>query len=274
MARPPDQPDPILDVWRTLVATRDPVQVCRYFVRHELETRILPAFPEPGADYNLFAHGLTPPLVDRALAKLAKAFPTNATRGIPALIRARKKRAYQVCREAIAWVETEYADDARAHPDDRLAERVRRLAVAIETLTLESWRGKAADRMGELAEYGLLFHEEDWMQAFAGLFPEREWTTGTDTTEAERNRLAWRWIRLEQAQTASQLPWPVPGEVLRTASEAKTPEKAVLIILSRTASLARGQSPVSLKRRLTRARGRAAERFPRPDVPDSPSDGR
>jgi hypothetical protein len=94
MPEPP--PDPILDAWRRLVETRDPVTVCYYAVSRELETRVLPAFPEPGADYQGYARALTRPLVQQALTKLAGLYPADAKRGVTALIRARKTPAYQV----------------------------------------------------------------------------------------------------------------------------------------------------------------------------------
>jgi hypothetical protein len=264
--RPPaEPPDPALDAWRRLVATRDPVEVYYDVISRALELRVLPAFPEPGADYQLYARGLTWGLVDQALAKLARRFPANAKRGVTALIRARKKRAFQVCVEAIEQVTADYANDHREHPDDRLATRVSRLYVAIETSSLESWQGKPADRVGEMGEYALLFADENWMAAVAGRFPEREWAEGQPT---------WRKDRLTQAQAAGQLPWAVPTDVLRWASEARTREEAVLRILSRTAPLARQCSPASLKQRLKRARRWLAARVPPNDTPDSPPDAR
>ena len=99
-------PTPILEAWRRLIGTRDPVAVCQYAVSCELEQRVLPALPEPGADYQLYARALTRPLVEQAVAKLQHRPPADATGGVRALIRARPDQAYQVCTEAIAWVTT------------------------------------------------------------------------------------------------------------------------------------------------------------------------
>ena len=264
MASPPG---PILKAWRTLVARRDPVQVCHWFVSQALEQRVLPAFPEPGADYQLFARALAPPLVRQALTKLAGLYPDNAKRGVTALIRARKTPAYRVCAEAVELATTLYALDNLEHPDDRLATRVSRLYAAIEKSSLESWQGQPADRVGALGDVALLFAVEAWVLAIFAVFPESEWA---ETVPDQPN---WRWILLDQAQTAEQLPWPVPVKVLRAAGQADTPMKAARLIVSKTAPLARGCAPASLIRRLKRARRWLAERVPSTDAPDSPPAG-
>lgn len=264
MARPPDPPDPILDAWRRLVAARDPVQACHWFVSRELATRVLPAFPEPGADYALYARDLTPPLVQQALTKLAGLYPDDAPRGVTALIRARKVPAFQVCLEAIEQVAAEYAFDHLAHPEDRLAERARRLYIGLEKSSLPSWQGKPADRVGETGDYALLFHYENWMTAISTVFPEREWV------ERVPDRSTWRWHKLQDARAAGQLPWAVPPEVLDAAGKAPTREAAALLIVSGTVPLAQSVSPVALARRLTRARRRLAGRLDTAPRPLSP----
>jgi hypothetical protein len=266
-------PDPTLDAWRMLVETRDPVTVCRDAISRELETRVLPAFPEPDADYQGYARTLTRPLVDQVLTKLTALFPDKAKRGVTALIRAKKDAAYKACAEAVEEAATLYAHDHRAHPEDRLATRVSRLDAAIRRSSLESWQGKSADRVGELGDYALLFTYEPWLADITRVFPERTWAPPRqkETPISSAHQSQWRRMMLEKEQADGQLPW---AEVLLAASKARTREEAVLIILSRTAPLARGRSPASLTRPLKRARRRLAELFPRQDTPESPPNGR
>jgi hypothetical protein len=271
---PPDHPT--LDVW-----LRNPVAACQAAVSRELELRVLPAFPDPGADYQLYARALARPLVDLALAKLKRLYPDDAKRGVRTLLRVRKDAAYAVCTETVEEAKRLYALDCRKHPDDRLAERARRLYIVVSHASYElpSWQGKAADRVGELGDYALQFAYEDWMRAFACVFSERGWGfkklvyLPDEDRYKETTSPKWRWMMLDQAQTAGQLPWAVPSEVLDAASRKPTREAAVLLILSQTAPLARGRAPASLKRRLKHARRRLAALFPRKDAPESPPNG-
>ncbi len=246
-----------LTAWRTRIQQCDPRTVCYWAVSVELQRRVLPAFAVGSKDCQGFARELARPLVDQALAKLTRLYPDDAPRGVTALIRARKDAAYAVCAEAVEWAATLYAADVLAHPDDGLARRAQRIFVVVNNSPLPSWQGKSADRVSELGEYRLLFAYEDWMAAISHEFPAREWAQTSDI------RPEWRERTLADAQATGKLPWIVPPEVLDAAAKAPTREAAALLILHRTAPLARRLSPDSLKRRLTRARRRLVARLAR-----------